>query len=289
MKKLLFLLIFPFLFSCGGNKDAKSLQSEIDSLKTLSEKKDDLINDFAKSFNEVQINLDQIKEKEKIIKISTTDKNLNQDVKEKINQDILSIYQLLLNNKQALTKLQKKFKNANLKIEEYKKMIDRYLEEIESKTTEVNGLKEELAKLNIDIKTLNQQIANLNSNVDSLSKTNKSKDEVLEKQDEALNTGYYVVGTKKDLEAHQIITKTGGFIGIGKLIKLQENFNKGYFNKIDIRNTTNIRIKNKKASLITSHPSGSYYFSGDKTIDELVIKNNKEFWSVSKYLVVVIE
>jgi len=289
MKKLILLMIFPFLFSCMGNKSNKEMQSEIDSLKNLSEKKDHLINDFAQSFNDIQGNLDQIKEKEKVLRISTTDKDLNQDAKEKINQDILSIYQLLLDNKQALEKMKKKFKNANLKIDEYKKMIDKYLAEIESKTSEINSLKDELSKLHIDIKTLNQQIAHLNANVDSLSKTNKSKDETLEKQDEALNTAYYVVGTKKDLEAHQVVTKSGGFIGIGKLVKLQENFNKGYFNKIDIRNTSNIRVKNKKAVLITSHPSGSYYFSGENTIDELIIKNPKEFWSVSKYLVIVIE
>jgi hypothetical protein len=45
----------------------------------------------------------------------------------------------------------------------------------------------------------------------------------------------------------------------------------------------------KKVDIITTHPSQSYKIYGEKSVDSLVIINAKEFWSASKYLVIVID
>jgi hypothetical protein len=41
--------------------------------------------------------------------------------------------------------------------------------------------------------------------------------------------------------------------------------------------------------VLTTHPSGSYKIVGDKVKEKLVITDQKAFWSVSKYLVVVVD
>ena len=60
---------------------------------------------------------------------------------------------------------------------------------------------------------------------------------------------------------------------------------KKYFTKIDISLVNQIDIVSKKASIVTTHPTSSYELSPDK----LVIKDTKEFWAASKYLVIIVD
>ena len=106
---------------------------------------------------------------------------------------------------------------------------------------------------------------------------------------EELNTAFYAFGTSKELVKQGVLTKEGGFIGIGKAAKLKDDFNKSYFTKVDITKVLSISILAKKAKLITSHPASSYKFVGEGKVDKLEITDSKEFWSVSKYLVIVVE
>ena len=68
---------------------------------------------------------------------------------------------------------------------------------------------------------------------------------------------------------------------------LQGVVNDADFTKADLRNVSSIPLNVKKATLMTSHPEGSYTFVKEgKVITELSITNPEEFWSVSKYLVI---
>lgn len=68
------------------------------------------------------------------------------------------------------------------------------------------------------------------------------------------------------------------------------DFNKTLFTKIDTRNVTEISILSKKAKILSSHPSSSYKFSGDKKIIQaLKINDYKAFWANSKYLVIMVD
>ena len=69
---------------------------------------------------------------------------------------------------------------------------------------------------------------------------------------------------------------------------LVEDFNKDQFIEIDINEVTDILIGSKKAQLGTSHTEGSYEFEeAEGQITKLVILDPVEFWSVSKFLVIV--
>ncbi|OQY03497.1 MAG: hypothetical protein B6I20_04900 [Bacteroidetes bacterium 4572_117] len=277
------------LVSCGNSGEVEQLQAERDSLLQITINKDQTINDFVKSFNEIEANLETIKQKENIISLKTHgDIELDEVLKDKINDDILAIYELMKQNNDKLNSLKSKLRRANIKASEFDKMIKRMTEQLETKTREINTLKNDLVRLNIDIENLNLEIANLNSNVDTLTAHGEVKDELIDVQDQKLNTAFFVFGTKKELKKNSIITSEGGFIGIGRMQKLMDNFNKDYFQTIDIRTTTSIPLLTKKAKLITSHPANSYYFAGSDKIDSLIIKNPEKFWSVSKYLVIMV-
>ncbi len=268
-----------FFTNCGGaekevNPLADSLNAVNSNLNGKLSEKEEALQDFIASFNEIQENLNAIKEKEKIVS------NISKvgDVKNKedqIKEDIQAIYDLMAKNKNRIGALSEKLKKSSLRIEGMQKMIENLQNALNQKDGEISELKTQIEGLNIDI-------SSLKANVEETEKVVAEKTEVIQ-------TAYYAFGTSKELRDKNIITKEGGFIGLGKSTKVKDDFNKDYFTKINITNTNVINIGAKKAKIITNHPSSSYKLVGDKTVEKLEITNPEEFWSASKYLVIVID
>lgn len=257
-----------------GNPLADSLQNVNGNLSSQLGDKEAALQEFIASFNEIQENLNAIKEKEKIV----SQNSAGGDVKSKqgqIQEDIQSIYDLMAKNKNRIGSLTAKLKDSKLKIAGMEEMITNLQNSLNLKDEEIADLKTKLEGLNVEL-------SNLTTNYKSLEGENNAKQE-------SLNTAYYAIGTKKELIEKKVISKEGGFIGLGKSTKVSEDFNRDYFTKINVEQMTNINIGAKKAKLLTSHPSSSYKFVGEKPIERLEIKNTTEFWSASKYLVIVIE
>ena len=286
MKKTIFyvFVLLPLLFSCTGNQEElKKLKAENEQLELNAREKDEIINDFIQTFNEIEDNLAVIKEKENIIRVNAGEgDNISSDAKDRINEDVLAIYKLMLKNKKKLAELNNKLDAADVKVAEFQKLVSRLNKRIEEKNKEIASLRSELAAMHINIENLGGQI-------DSLEQESHKKSQIIDEQTEELNTAYYVFGDKKELKEHEVITKQGGFIGIGGIAKLKGDFNQDYFTKIDIRETLEIPISAKKVKIITTHPEGSYELSENEGITEKIIINDPEkFWSVSKYLVIII-
>ncbi|MBN2682273.1 MAG: hypothetical protein JXR58_07175 [Bacteroidales bacterium] len=290
MKKILFFSLFLFLFACNeenkeesGNATLDSLKNENAALKEQAAQKDEVINEFLTSFDEIQENLALIKEKESVITMQTDgDIELEQSAKDRINEDIQTIYELMIDNKKKLNNLQSKLKSANLNIGKLESMIKELQLIVENKTVEIDNLQDQLAHMDIVVEKLSTELANMEE-------VNTAQEEKIGEQTQELNTAYYVYGTDKELKNNEVITKEGGFIGIGKIEKMREDFNKDYFTKIDIRELKEIPLNAKKARVVTTHPANSYKFCCDDSFDKLVILNHKDFWSTSKYLVIVID
>lgn len=285
MKKLFYLLLIPFLFNCQGTNDKmKTLQEKNDSLISINNQKDKEINDFVMSLNQIQENLELIKETEKMVTLNAKgDIENKQDAKDKIQSDIQLIYQLMQNNKKTISELSRKLKTANFNITEFSKTIDFLNKKISDDSINISNLRAELEKKNI-------VITELENTVDTLVAAGNTKNRKIEEQTEKLNTAYYVVGTEKELKTHKILTKEGGFIGLGKNRTILNNFDKSYFTKIDLTKISKIKLDCKKATLITKHPTSSFKFEKTgKTIDNMLITDEDEFWSVSRYLVIMIE
>ena len=286
MKKLIFIaLMLPVFYSCNNSqKELEALQARYDSVLTLGFTKDTTILDYVESFNAIQANLDSIKQAEILITKSTSsvEGELQPDQKEQINRDINLIYEMLQKNKQTIAELKSKLRKSNAKVTALEQMVDRMTRQIEEKDGQIAQLRDQLEKMNI-------QIEILNTNVENLASESQAKSQTIAEKTEELNTAYYVVGTKKELRDQKIITVEGGFAGIGRNKKLKEDFNQDYFTRVDITKFRSIPLMKKKASIITTHPSQSYKLYGDKVQDSLVIKNAKDFWNASKYLVIVID
>ena len=278
MKKLILVaLLVPILFGCDNKKkEYESLSARYDSLLIIGFTKDTALIGYMESFNAIQANLDSIMIAEMIISQSTSmEGEVQPDVKEKINRDINMIMDRIQQNKSTIAALRAKMKSSNNRVTVLDEMIERMTRQMEQKDLEIADLGERLERLNIQISVLTLE--------------GEAKAQAISEQTETLNTAYYVIGTKKELRDQNIITVEGGFAGIGRNKKIKDDFNSEYFTRIDITQFHSIPILRKKADIITSHPSKSYKIYGEKSVDSLVITNAKDFWSASKYLVILID
>jgi chromosome segregation ATPase len=283
MKKYLLLVLIPVFFACGraAEKKAEELQSKTDSLMSQTMQKDEAINEFIRSINDIQGTLDTIKQKENIINL-TTDRGgeLKLSAKDQIKNDIQTIYGLMQKNKETINALSRKLKNSNLKVDELNKMVERLNKDLADKASQIEDLRNKLSKLNASFEMANLKIDTLSRTVKDQGSQISSQSQTLAAQDEALNTAYYVIGTNKEL-------KKNGVIKSGEVLA---DFNKNLFTRIDVRKVTEISILSKKAKVLSSHPSTAYKFTGDKkVIQALQILDYKAFWSNSKYLVIVVD
>jgi chromosome segregation ATPase len=242
--------------------------------------KDEAINEFVRSINEIQGTLDTIKMKENIINLSTDQGGeLRVSAKEQIKSDIQSIYLLMEKNKQTIASLTNKLKSTNLKVVELQKLVERLTKDNAQKAMDIEDLRAKLSKMNIVIETANLKIDTLSRTVKSQSQKLQDQSQTIAAQDAALNTAYYVIGNSKEL-------KKSGVIKSGDILA---DFNKDLFTRIDIRKVTEISILSKKAKILSNHPSSSYKLNGDKKlIQSLQILDYKAFWANSKYLVIVV-
>lgn len=280
MKKAIFLfLLLPFLFSCNSEPEVDpikdSLTNETNKLSGINNVQAASLDSFFRAMNDIQSNLDEIKSKEKMIAKDASSGDVDSR-KDQITNDIQSIYDLMLVNKQKLAAAKKGLKNSNLKIASMQTTIDNLTSQLASKELEITGLKDQLGKLNIEL-------SNLTLNYTELQTASDAKTSVI-------NTAYYAYGTAKELTKKGVLTKEGGFIGLGKSQKLSATLNTDYFTKVDISITKEIQLSVKKAKLVTTHPTGSYKFDGEEgSVAKLIVIDADKFWSVSKYLVIVVE
>ena len=275
------IILTNFLLSnCskGSDESENSIKDSIEnvngSLNGKLNEKDAAIQELVSSFNEIQENLNAIKEKEKIISKVTSDGDVKSK-EDQIKEDIQSIYDLMAKNKDRIGSLSKKLKNSKLKIEGLEKMIENMQATLSLKDSEIEELKTKIEGLNVEL-------SSLTTNYKAVENESNQKTEII-------NTAFYAIGTSKELKEKNVITKEGGIIGLGKTTKLSSDFNKEYFTKINIEKTTSINLGAKKIKILTTHPSNSYKLIGEKPIEKLEITNTKEFWSASKYLVIILD
>ena len=280
--KATFLLsLITLFFACNTDElENKIAELEAEKLEANSnlEGKEAVIVDFMGSMNEIEANLAKIKERENIITARFDKGNVEMDdnMKDQIMGDIDLINNLLLENKEKMASLNSRLKKSNLKITELEVMIERLTAQMQEKDTQIANLHVQLAEANNQLMVLFEEYNN--------------RIEELGDQEDELNTAYYCYGSSKELKEQGVISKSGGFIGIGKTEKLSDNFNKEYFTKIDISLINEIEIRSKKVKFITNHPTSSYEIKGtDNSVEKLVILDSDEFWSSSKYLVMIVE
>ena len=269
------------LASCGNRAQNEALKAQNDSLSVALAERDAELDAILGAFNEVQEGFRQINEAENRVDLQSGAVE-NASNAQKIKEDIRFISEKLQANREQIAKLEEQLKNSRYNSAQLKKTLAGLKEELANREQQIATLQSELAAKNIRIAELDDAVAGLNQNVSDLTAENEAKAATVASQDKALNTAWFVFGTKSELKDQKILQK-------GDVLK-NADFNKDYFTQIDIRTDKNIKLYSKRAELLTTHPAGSYELVKDaKDQLELKITNPNEFWSVSRYLVILVK
>lgn len=286
MKKLTFLLVsvaIVLLSGCNSKtqkQQSNVLQTENDSLRSELSKKNADLDDMMGTFNDIQEGFRQINAAQERVDLTrgTISENAA-SAKQQIANDIAFITKTMDANKHKIAELQMQLKKSGNNSAQLQKAIESMQAELADKAKQIESLQAELASKNIRIQELDNAVTGLKSDKENLISENQAKAKTVAQQDKTINTAWYVFGTKSELKAQKILAK-------GEVLK-NSGYDKSYFTQIDVRTTKEINLYSKRASLLTSHPSGSYSLEKDEKGQMVLrITNPQEFWSVSRYLVI---
>ena len=253
--------------------------AQTDSLSKIIEQKDNELNDMMGTLNEIQEGFREINEAENRVTIAKDGERA--DKKQQIREDIQFISKQMARNRELIAKLREQLRQSTIKGDQFKETIDNLTKQLQEKDQQLQQLRAELDAKDIHISALDETINNLNSDVSNLKTESAQKSQTISTQDHLLNTAWYVFGTKRELRNQHILEGSKVMNG---------NFNKNYFTKIDIRDTREIKLCSKSAQIRTVHPSGSYTLERDANKQYVLrITNPQNFWSTSKYLVIVVK
>ncbi len=287
MKKLIFILVLSAIFMASCNthtKELEQLKQENEVLKKNLALRDQDISSFMQVFNEIGDNIAQIKAREQLIAKQTSNIEAGQDKVAVVKDDLMAIDELMRKNRENIQNLSTKLKSSRFENKELLKMVANLERTISDKDIEIVGLVKEL-------ETLNYEVKDLYSSVSKLESENVEKGSIINNQDKALNQAFYLIGAEKELKEKEVITKKGGFAGIGRVEKLNQDLNQGLFTEIDIREKNTFPIDGKKVKLLTNHPSDSYIIrkNDDDRYYSFEITKPEEFWRSSKYMVLTVD
>ncbi|MDQ3051302.1 MAG: hypothetical protein M3Q95_10495 [Bacteroidota bacterium] len=286
MKKIIlgsFIIAAAALTGCENYKEELAQVTVTkDSLMAVSSEKDKAIDEFITSFEEIEGNLAEVTTKQHSIQQRTGNATeMNQNSKERIQNEIAAIKKLMEDSKAQTDELSRKLKNANFKVSKFDKMVASLNNQIAAKDSQLVMLNDQLLALNTQVETLNTSVA-------SLTQKDSVSNDFIQRQTTKMNTGYIAVGNYKKLRDTKVVTKEGGFLGLGKEERLSADLNTEAFKSIDITQIQTIPLDSKDAKLVTVHPANSYTIEKqDNKVSEIKITDSEKFWSTSKYLVVV--
>lgn len=290
MKKLIIMLAAVMALtvtSCDTKKEkqeqANTADATIDSLKRVIAQTKNESNDLMGTIEQIQEGFRQINEAEG--RISSENNQGEGSDRQAILENMAFIQSRMQQNRELIANLREQLRTSNRNNAQMKgtleEMVANFEKQLNDKSRQIDSLRNELQQRDVRIAEQDRQISALNENVTNLSSANEQKTQAMAAQEQELNTAYYVFGTKKELREQNILKRND--------VLKSDDFNKDYFTKIDIRVTKVIKLYSKKAELKTSHPAGSYTLDKDAQGQyTLRITNPQSFWSVSRYLVIVV-
>ena len=271
------------LTSCVSKQVVLDTESQRDSLARVVRTKDSLIETVFADINAISDNLARIKARENII-TAVDPEGIRRPI-DQINSDIAAIDELMQENRERIAGMERtaqQLRKANVKIKSLEHLISDLNGQLDEKNNEISQLRTRVAEMSVEVEELEtkleEEIAVHRQEVDSLTQNNSNLDE-------QLHAVYYIVGQEKKLREAQIIDKRGF---IGRTLKTAASNSLDFFLQVDSRELLEVPIRQKRVTLVTSHPEGSYQLieADDKVVLKLVITDPVRFWESSKVLIV---
>ena len=255
-----------------------------DSLSLILQNKDSELDSLFATLNEIEENLAAVNSRyNSVQELRRANIEGQPNVKSQITAQIKDIENLMAANKQKIASLQAKINTDTKEGTRLQELVSRQEERIAAQESQIAQLLTELENNKVLIKKLNQDVSDLTA-------SNEQKEQYIKQQTAEANRAYYVVGSYDELNEAGIVSKAGGFIGIGRRQGTNSEMPLDRFTQIDRTKVTTIPINMKKALVVSKHPENSYELVMDendtKMVSYLRILNPAKFWEQTRFLVI---
>ncbi len=297
MKKtmtVLFMAVMGLMItSCSTQtkKENTALKAEIDELKkqnaelsgetyTMSSE----IGEYRLMLEEIEENIAAYDDKSHTVKSIMSSDNNDEDVEEDILLHIEHMHGLSENSKHKVAYLDK-----NVKQLRQDENVDQ--DEVHMLEMEVRDLAITVVEKDNEIDALHEEVAVEGIDITELVDAYEDQAIYTDVLEEIINTAFFVAGTKKELKVMGVLDMEGGFIGMGRVKKLNDDASLEFMVPVDVDQTDIIELDGKKAELVTPHSADSYSITYNKetNVTILEISNKLQFWQETNYLVIEIK
>ncbi|MFT4679401.1 MAG: hypothetical protein ACI84C_001608 [Flavobacteriales bacterium] len=278
MKNLLFFLTAPLLLlACTSGErqsEMQDLNTDRQDLVVKVIEKNQQIQDFERYLNAVEMNMDKIREKE--VRLSKMELDSEVEIhQDQLLSDLLVIGKILKENKSSISILEEKIAGNRSELQSYESTVTSLKISIQNYLADFQLYEERITDLSIEITALRTHQDSLLSELTSM-------------EDEGYSA-WFAYGNHKEMKENEVTIRKGGIFGLGGREILKNDFNRDYFAQIDTRTTTEIPLFCSRASLVSSHPSESFFWNEGEQLESLMILDPDLFWSTSKYLAIVVQ
>ncbi len=289
MKKLFFAVTLGILAltACNKNdqKDTDTTDVQIaalnERLSLAQDSKDSLI--FLMS--DIYSGIEEINVQENMLyNLRGTE---NESQRAEIIENLTRIKSELADRQAKLDALSQQFNSANDKNKQLVNQVNQLKKLVAEKEAYISDLQAKLKDANFKIEQLRDTVVTTRRQVTEVTAQKAQADSLVQvksRENQQLvndaNRVYYCLGTKKELEKHNILKK--------KKI-MQGDYEMSYFKEADKRTLTSIPCYNKKVEILSGQPKDSYRIdqAADKT-KTIVITNPARFWGTTQFLVIKI-
>lgn len=276
-----------YYFLNNGYEQISQLEEEKTELTQQLITHDSLVNAWMQSMLVIEQDLRALQGKEKSLIEKSNDPELTPDIREAILSEIQDINAMLEENKARIRDLNNKLRKSGTTIAALTEKVKSLEETLAMRDSSLNMLKTDLADREFKLAELNVVVDSLNEDIDMYNEDIRAYEQMVDAQYAELNKAYVATGSVKELEEKGLITREGGFLGLGKSKTLKADLDEEPFEKVVITETQRIMLNAKKAELITEHPSASYEMvANDTVVSYIEIKDPQEFWKITRYAVV---
>lgn len=250
------------------------------------QERDSAYNEIIDIMYAVESKIESIKDRESFIS-ETSSGEFDLDEKNRMIDDMNSIDQLIIETNEKVSRLSSKLEKADINLKSFQNRVAALSTELQERKVAIGSLRQELKNRDIQIADMSIDLSALEYQVGEQESTIATQATKIDLQEDELSKAYFAMGTKEALKEDGLVTQEGGVLWFGKTTEIKANLDQEKFSEIDIWSTKRLYVDSKKIDLVTEHPSDSYELvkEGDSIIF-LEIKDPKEFWKISKYLVV---
>ena len=282
-----FVVLLLLTLSCKNDSSTGTdNQNQIDSLTLLTEKQGAHIKDMETFITSLALTMDSIDMQEKELVAEGDVEKKKKRSRESVINSLNRFKETIERQKQQIANLENQLSAKNDEMSSRMlQIVSYYKQQLEEKDATIANLQRTIRENKSDIKQLQTSVSDLLTANKAQDERIKEQETTLSRQTNMMNSCYVKIGTKAEL-------KSAGLISTGLLKKTkvdEQAFTPDKFVAMDMRSCNDLKLNSPNPKVLTNMPASSYSIvKSDDGTCYLHIIDPSLFWSISKYLVILL-